>query len=682
MPFIRLLALSLAVATFACGFLTKSSGAARAQEASSELHIMSRNRQLGPIRAPELNGGLGWLNTDRPLSLAALKGKVVLLDFWTFCCINCMHVIPDLAYLEQKYADELVVIGVHSAKFSNEKDSEKIRQAILRYEVKHPVVNDANFSIWNAYAVRAWPTLVLIDPEGYVANQYPGEGQRERIDRDIYEIIAEAKQKGTLKPSPLALALERAKTPDTPLSFPGKTLADAEGKRLFIADSNHNRIIVSRFDGTCTDVIGNGKVGATNGAYAEASFNHPQGMALDGDNLYVADTENHLVRRVNLKTKKVETVIGTGKLGYQRFLEGYGKELALNSPWDLAVAGRTLYIAMAGLHQIWQYGLDDDKVKWFAGSGLEGREDGLLVAAAFAQPSGLATDGKSLFVADSEISAIRAIDLKEARVMTLAGGDLFDFGDVDATGDAARFQHPLGVTYDGATLYVADTYNHKIKTLEPNVRTAKTFVGAGRSGASDGSSATFFEPGGISFANGKLYVADTNNHAVRVVNLADKTVSTLTLRKLPSVSEMTESKKDADEVLPNEEALTLPLQRIKIGSGEIVLNIKLPEGYHLNAETPHRYRIKAKSGEAVIIPPTHAEKTGPDVRFPVRVHFKAVREGQASIEALATLYYCRDGENGVCLIKSFRFTIPVEVRRRNTMRHISVAQTVAPAEGL
>src|SRR3954466_7930000 len=249
--------------------------------------------QQGRVRAPELDGGRDWLNTDKPLSLAALKGKVVLLDFWTYGCVNCMHIIPDLKRLEQKYANQLVVIGVHSAKFSNEKETDNIRQIILRYELEHPVVNDADFTIWNAYSVRAWPTQYLIDPAGYIVGLVRGEGNYELLDAAIGKTVEEFRKRGELNEQPLSLALERAKVGDLPLAFPGKVLADEKSDRLFIADSNHNRIVVTKLDGTLVETIGAGARGAEDGAFETASFYRPQGLALDGDSLYVADTENH-----------------------------------------------------------------------------------------------------------------------------------------------------------------------------------------------------------------------------------------------------------------------------------------------------------------------------------------------------------------------------------------------------
>jgi len=500
------------------------------------------------IRAPELNGARGWLNTDKPLTLSALKGKVVLLDFWTYGCINCMHIIPDLKKLEKKYPNELVVIGVHSAKFENEKDTENIRRIILRYEIEHPIVNDADFKIWNAYAVNAWPTRYLIDPGGYVIGKLSGEGGYAELDKAISDSIAEFRKRGELNEAPLKLVLEKAKVGDLPLAFPGKILTDEKNDRLFIADSGHNRIVVAKLDGTLVDVIGTGTHGMVSGSFADSSFFRPQGLALDGDQLYVADTENHLIRRIDLKARTVETIAGTGVQMRQYGQSGPALKIALNSPWDLQLVGHTLYIAMAGPHQIWKLDLDKMEISTFAGSGREGRIDGALIGppselpdgtppgSAFAQPSGLATDGQTLYVSDAEANIIRAVDLgPNGKVRTLVGGDLFDFGDKEGRGDAVRLQHPLGLARWNDKLLIADTYNHRIKLLDPAARTVKAFAGLGKPGQADGAAPSFYEPGGISIAKGKLYVADTNNHAIRVVDLNTKETRTLPMTMSASV---------------------------------------------------------------------------------------------------------------------------------------------------
>src|SRR5947207_2708936 len=333
--------------------LSPAVGVGRASKVRASQEGLEMATQDGDrIRAPELTGARGWLNTDKPLTLSALKGKVVLLDFWTYGCINCMHIIPDLKRLERKYPNELVVIGVHSAKFANEKETENIRRIVLRYEIEHPVVNDADFAIWNAYAVNAWPTRYLIDPGGYIIGRLSGEGGYEALDKAISDSIAEFRKRGELNEAPLKLVLERAKVGDLPLAFPGKVLADEKSDRLFIADSDHNRIVVAKLDGTLVDVIGTGAHGMAGGPYTDASFSRPQGMALDGDQLYVADTENHLIRRIDLKARTVETVAGTGLQSREYGLSGPALKIALSSPWDLQIIGRNLYIAMAGPHQI------------------------------------------------------------------------------------------------------------------------------------------------------------------------------------------------------------------------------------------------------------------------------------------------------------------------------------------
>ncbi|MGE5194762.1 MAG: thioredoxin-like domain-containing protein, partial [Deltaproteobacteria bacterium] len=286
------------------------------------------------FKAPDLDGGTGWLNTSGEITLKDLRGKVVLLDFWTFCCINCMHVLPDLAYLEKKYDKQLVVIGVHSAKFSNEKESENIRRAIVRYEISHPVINDSEMTVWNKFGARGWPTIVLIDPEGYYCGFISGEGNREALDMVIEKVIAYHKAKRTLDETPVRFDLEREKAKPTPLKFPGKILADAAGRRLFISDSNHNRIVIASLEGKLLDIIGTGAIGRADGAWDKASFDHPQGMALIGEKLYVADTENHLLREIDLKARTVGTLAGTGKQGHER--RGGGLlTTSLNSPWDL-----------------------------------------------------------------------------------------------------------------------------------------------------------------------------------------------------------------------------------------------------------------------------------------------------------------------------------------------------------
>lgn len=622
--------------------------------AGNSIFGMNNFKRQAKVRAPELVGGRGWLNTDKPLSLAALKGKVVLLDFWTYGCINCIHIIPDLKKLEAKYANNLVVIGVHSAKFVNEKDTENIRKIIVRYGIEHPVVNDADFKIWEAYAIRAWPGLVVIDPAGYVIKTVFGEGRYGELDQTVSETIAEFRKKGELNEQPLKFALERAKIGDLPLAFPGKVLADEKSKRLFISDSNHNRIVVTDFAGKFLNAIGSGKAARADGDYAAASFNRPQGLALDGDALYVADTENHLVRRVDLKTQKVETVGGTGRLEDFDGAGGDALKTAINSPWDLQIVGRNLYVAMAGSHQIWRMNLDEKTIEPYAGTRAEARYDGQIDEAAFAQPSGIASNGKTLFVADAESNVIRKIDFQTEAVETLVGGDLFQFGDKDGAGDDVLLQHPLGVAlYDGKIL-IADTYNHKIKILDAEKRTVETFLGTGKAGQSDGANASFYEPAGLSIADGKLFVADTNNHAVRVVDLKTKTVSTLRIEGLTPPAAQNETESGA----PNAQATNLGAKDVAANaSNALVFNVNLPAGYHLNPNAPQKYEISVENGSNVkIANPSQRFKT-----LPLVVPFQTAKTGAANLKARLTVYYCREDNTGVCKIKTLVWNVPLNI---------------------
>ena len=617
------------------------------------------------MRAPELNGARGWLNTDKPLTLAALRGKVVLLDFWTYGCINCVHIIPDLKRLERKYANQLVVIGVHSAKFENERETENLRRIVMRYEIEHPVVNDADMRIWEEYAVSGWPTLVLIDPAGYVVGSVSGEGNYEVLDRVIGQTVEEFRKRGELKEEPLKLALERAKVGSLPLAFPGKVLADSNSDRLFIADSNHNRIVITKLDGTLLEVIGTGARGMKDGAFDSAEFYRPQGMALGGDVLYVADTENHLVRRVNLKSRTVETIAGTGRQALWDVTAGAAREVSLNSPWDLQLVGSRLYIAMAGPHQIWSLDLDKMQVSVYAGSGREARKDGALDEAGFAQPSGITSDGKLLYVADSEANIIRSIDTAQGRVETLAGGDLFVFGDKDGEGDGVRLQHPLGVyAYEGK-VFIADTYNHKVKVLEPRTGVVKTLLGTGRPGQVDGArNASLYEPGGLSIARGKLYIADTNNHAVRVFDIASGQTSTLRIKGLqpPAALEREETMSAA----PNPEEVKLSSQRLKAGSeGALVVDVRLPAGYHLNDAAPQRYIVTVESGKEALAmageSPASIKRTAKDLQLPLRIPLRATRPGRAELSINLTLFYCREDNTGTCQIKTLLWRVPVEI---------------------
>lgn len=463
--------------------------------------------------APEFKTGLPWLNVSRPLTMKALRGKVVLLDFWTYGCINCMHVIPDLKRLEAKYGTKLAVIGVHSPKFDNEKNLDTLRSIVVRYGLEHPVVNDVDFALWRQYGVRAWPTLVLIAPDGGVVGSVAGEGHYRTLDKAIGELLA--RFAGRLDEQPLPLALE--KHTGKLLAAPGKIAASRQF--VAIADTLHHRILLTDRHGKILHAFGGKEAGFRNGQPREARFFAPQGLSFGNGGLYVADTGNHAIRFIDLGKLTVTTVAGDGQMGGGRIsgeFEFDALKIGLASPWDVAYRDGRLYIAMAGTHQIWRLDVQSGKIAPFAGSGREDITDGALAQAAFSQPSGLSSSGDSLYVADAEDSAVRRIDLRAGQVETLVGTGLFDFGDRDGDFRNARIQHVLGVAVlDENRLLIADTYNHKLKQLDLKTRTITTLAGSGKPGGG----ANLNEPGGLAIIDGKTLLADTNNHRIMEYDL-------------------------------------------------------------------------------------------------------------------------------------------------------------------
>ena len=460
------------------------------------------------VRAPELPTNLEWFNSSRPLSLAELRGRVVLLDFWTYCCINCIHVLADLKYLEEKYGERLAVIGVHSPKFPNERVGAQLHKAINRYHIRHPVAHDPKFQVWRSYGIKAWPSVLVIDAEGRAVGVMRGEGRRQQLDDLIAKLLVEAEQKG-LEPQG-RLPLQMQPEARSSLSFPGKVYATEHA--LYIADTGRNRILETYHDGSIRRIFGSNTAGFLDGNQREAAFDSPQGMVRVDDFLFVADTGNHAIRRIELKHGEVETFAGTGQQG--RYVGSFfdkPREAPLNSPWDLAYAKGVLYVAMAGQHQVWAYQLAKRTLEVLAGSGREDLNDGALSTAALAQPTGLAMGEGRLYLADAETSAIRVIDLERGVVQTLVGQGLFEFGDVDGIGPEARLQHPLGLCLDVARncLWIADTFNSKIKMLSLSSNKVSSM----------GLSLPLNEPGGLHGVGDSLFVADTNHHRVIRIDL-------------------------------------------------------------------------------------------------------------------------------------------------------------------
>ncbi|XP_045925412.1 NHL repeat-containing protein 2 [Micropterus dolomieu] len=668
------------------------------------------------LKIPDFQTGLEWLNTEGPLSLnKELAGKVVLLDFFTYCCINCMHILPDLHQLEKKHSvkDGLVVVGVHSAKFPNEKVVDNVCSAVLRYDIHHPVVNDSEARLWHELEVSCWPTLVLLGPRGNLLFSLVGEGHRDRLMLFTDSALRYYGEQGLLKTHTVGIKLYRDSLPPSALSFPGKVAIDNSKKRLAIADTGHHRILVVSKTGQLLHVIGGPESGRQDGDLSEASFNSPQGVAIKGDTVYVADTQNHLIRKIDLLEGRVSTLAGVGAQGTDRVGGAMGPQQPISSPWDVTlgtvggVEDNVLWIAMAGTHQIWALFLADGKlpkgseskagmcVRWAGSGSEENRNNAYPHKAGFAQPSGLALAPEEpwscLYVADSESSTIRTLGLKDGAVKSLVGGErdpmnLFAFGDVDEKGVGAKLQHPLGVAWapEQSLLYVADSYNHKIKVVDPKTKQCSTLAGTGEAGESlrpEFNESCFNEPGGICVGDsGKLlYVADTNNHQVKVLDLATKTVSLFPISM--ECTDSVPSKPSGPAKAPTlpKSAARKEMLPVAVSAGQTLvmsLTLSLPEGSKLTEEAPSCWALSAEGNEWLLESPV---VTGDivDLSKPLSISTKlpAVIKDLNSNPGLTLgvwVYYCLE-TGKACMMKAVSFTQPLQISASPGEEEVTVA---------
>lgn len=649
--------------------------------------------------APEFPAGATWINSDRPLRLHDdLKGQVVLLDFWTQGCINCQHVIPDLARLEATYADEpFVIIGVHSAKFSGERDADGVRRATERLGIRHPVVVDQSMRIWNAYDVDAWPTFVLIGADGRIAPigsrfgtplfRASGEGHYEALDAAVARALREARRAHTLAPRRVSIESSTHVRGLDLLAFPGK-VATAPAKAgqpayVFISDSAHHRIIITARDEHADPmstidvrwIIGDGVAGFVDADEPGevARFRNPQGLAFDTNTrqLYVADVGNDAVRIIDINRLE-----GAGNreatTGVVRTLVRFGEAEATNragaavrdrsaaswSPWDVALApdDDALYVALAGQHEIWRVEVTGGAARKIAGHGEEEWRDGMALEAAFAQPSGVAVspDGGTIFVADAESSGIRRIDLAAARVETLVGHGLFDYGNASSDLYRSRLQHPLGVavSHDHPdVLFVADTYNNAIKRVDLAARRVSEVHAFAQ--ADNKPPLTLDHPGGVhvtSHASGEqLLIADTNHH--RIVSL-DPLTGAWHEFVIRGLGDDRTDRLD-DDVLKR----AIPL---KPGTPAILsLTGALPESDTLNPDSAVHVEVRLVDGDnepGELI----AEHSFRNESFPISIEVPAphVREG-ARWRVRMEYVTCKHGDRGVCTPRVATWVIDV-----------------------
>lgn len=624
-----------------------------------------------------------WINS-RPLSLnRELEHKVVLLDFFTYCCVNCMHVLPKLAQLERMYdpTKGFAVVGVHSAKFSAERDTQNIAAAVARYDVTHPVLNDEKMAMWGALGVSSWPTLALVGPRGNLLAMWQGEASFDDVAAVVdaaLEYYGDTLSRTALPVAPLTGAVKSW------LRYPGK-LGFGDDASLFVADTANHRVVqLACDDGVSARVLrtlGSGGSGFSDGD--SPTFHAPQGVCVSDGVLYVADTGNHAVRAVDLKTGTTTTLGGDGTRGLDYKAGFVGRKQTMASPWDVVVVDRVLYVAMAGTHQLWALPLDAPHA-WTVVSGT-GRESEMNASdarrATWAQPSGLAYAGKDIVVADSESSSIRAYSLVGEGTRTLAGGDattagnLFAFGDRDGRARSAKFQHPLAVAHDVEKnlTYVADSFNHRIKCVDAR-GVATSIAGDGKPGFRDGAGrgARFWEPAGLALSKDAthLYVADTNNGVVRMIDLQSRVVSTLTIEGA------TIATNQPMPLIANRARATVSTIDESVSPNAVVsFDIRLPDDSHFTPGATSLYQSACVSASNYeVLRSGSGDITMNDRRgqFTIDLGAAGAKSGDA-VEVESILYYCGDAD-GICRADAQVFQL--SLGDDTSKRHVAISRTV------
>ena len=584
---------------------------------------MTAARRTSRVRAPELRGR-GWLNTGgESLSLADFRGRFLLLDFWAFCCVNCLHVLDELRPLEEKYAGELVVVGVHSPKFVHEADPEALAAAVDRYQVQHPVLDDPDLLTWQAYTARAWPTLVLVDPEGYVVAQYAGEGHVHAIDALLSDLRQRHLDSGTLQPGGSPYVAPEAPAGD--LRFPAKVIS-LPGGTLLVADAGHHSLVELAADAeTVVRRIGSGERGLVDGGPADARFSEPNGLCLlpasvatdVGFDVVVADTVNHALRGVRLADGSVRTLAGNGR---QLFPHTPSPTASLSSPWDVAWWRDRAWVAMAGIHQLWVYDPRSGAIEVAGGTGNEGLLDGPLREAWLAQTSGLAADGDRLWLADSETSSVRRVE--QGAVHTEVGSGLFDFGFRDGPADRALLQHPLGVTVlpDGSVA-VSDTYNGAVRRLaDGQVTTLATGLA---------------EPSGAVVVDDHLVVVESAAHRLTRVPLGGVT-----------------------SVDAFEHSTRRPVTEVGPGDLELVVDFTPPPGQKVDDRFGPPAQLFVSATPAALL--SRGEGRGTELRRTLTLD-PAVGDGVLHVAARAASCDTHGGVGAACHLHQQDWGVPVQI---------------------
>ncbi len=608
-----------------------------------------------------------WINTSRALELSDLKDRVILVHFWSYACVSCFHVLPEIKKLENEFGNRLTVIGVHSGKFDNEKNLDSITKAVLRYDISHAVIDDSDLKIWNNFDIKAWPSFVLINPHGSIEEVYQGSDSVEKMVKDTKELINDYRYEITRDALPIVL--EKNKIAKRVLNYPTKIEYAAyfaykghNAPALFIANTGQNKVLAVSLTGEIIAQIGSGRDEFEDGSFENASFNSPTGLLYHDSKLYVADSGNNALREIDFKEENVATLIGSGRKG--SIIEKgpiNSDDVELSSPTDIEFYPDNTKIAIAnsGSHQILQYNIAKQEISILAGDGNEGLIDGIYPKNSLAQTADLAVYEDKLYFIDSESSALRVLD-KDGEVKTLIGKGLFDFGHKNGKKDMALMQHPLGLTIDDTGVYIVDSFNHVVRRYGLSTGEIQDVIG-GKKGSTLGSpeNTGFDEADGIVSILDRFYIVDSNNNRIVIVNR-----NKLTSEILDVMPQLQLPRDGFLQYLPN----LYKAAPIKVADEKNILKIDLKQGWKINELGPSFINL---------LEMTDNKKANLIATFDwtmiINDELKLPKLGKDKKYVLqGTIYYCENKKNALCYISSYEQELEVDGDEKNTQIKVNL----------
>jgi streptogramin lyase len=458
----------------------------------------SKSSQL----AMELPRSLDWLNLPHPLRLSALRGRLCALAFVNAGSSWSLQRLHDLARLQARHGERLQVVAVHVPRFDHERDSARIVQRLGRHEFGFPIAHDVGWMAWQQYGIEAWPTVVLIDGNGVIRESVVGHGLFHELDAQVTRLMRELAE----VPAPTD-PIELRSQPHTATALRYPIGLAVSGNYLYVADSGHHRVLECDHAGRILRQFGTGRADLLDGPAETAAFRRPHGLCLQRGALYVADSGNHAIRRIDLRSGEVLTLLGSGQPGpTSPGLVPAPGSVTLDHPRAMAVAGDALLIATSGDNRIWQYDLGTRSLQVAAGSGELAVNDGTGEEAAFAEPVALAAVQQLVYVCDGAGSAIRSLNIRNRQVATLVGQDPWNHGHADGARSEALLQDPQAIALDpdAPMLWIADCGNDLLRTLRLGGGELETYP----------LPRPLHGPSGLAVADGVVWIADTDAHAV------------------------------------------------------------------------------------------------------------------------------------------------------------------------